>query len=46
MNEAQTYQKLDPIMTDAGKEEYEVEEIINHRKRHCGRTIKIEYLIL
>ena len=35
-----------PIMTDAGKEEYEVEEIINHRKRRHGRTTKIEYLIL
>ena len=33
-------------MTDAGQEEYEVEEIINHRKRHRGRTTKIEYLIL
>ena len=33
-------------MTDAGQEEYEVEEIINHRKRHRGRTAKIEYFIL
>ena len=46
MNEAQTYQKPDPIMTDASQEEYEVEEIINHRKRRHGRTTKIEYLIL
>ena len=45
-NEARTYQKPDPIMTDAGREEYEVEEIINHRKRCRGRTTKIEYLIL
>ena len=46
MNKAQTYQKPDPIMTDAGEEEYEVEEIINPRKCHQGRTTKIEYLIL
>ena len=45
-NEAQTYQKPDAIMTNASQEEYEVEEIINHRKRHRGRTTKIEYLIL
>ena len=38
--------KPDPIMTDVGQEEYEVEEIINHRKRRRGRTTKIEYLIL
>ena len=44
-NEARTYQKPDPIMTNAGQEEYEVEEIINHRKRRRGRTTKIEYLI-
>ena len=45
-NEARTYQKPDPIMTDAGQEEYEVEEIINHRKCRRGRTTKIKYLIL
>ena len=45
-SEAQTYQKPYPIMIDAGQEEYEVEQIINHRKRHRGRTTKIEYLIL
>ena len=33
-------------MTDAGQEEYEVEDIINHRKRRCGRSTKIEFLIL
>ena len=33
-------------MIGAGQEEYEVEEVINHRKRRCGRTTKIEYLIL
>ena len=38
--------KPDPIMTDVGQEEYEVEEIINHKKRHRSRTTKIEYLIL
>ena len=41
-----TYQKPDPIMIDASQEEYEVEEILNHRKRRRGRTTKIEYLIL
>ena len=45
-NKAQTYQKPDPIMTNARQEEYEVEEIINHRKRRRGRATKIEYLIL
>ena len=33
-------------MTHVGQEEYEVEEIINHKKRCHGRTTKIEYLIL
>ena len=37
-------EKPDPIMTDAG-EEYEVEEILNHRKQRCGRKTTIEYLI-
>ena len=40
MNEARTYQKPNPIMIDAGQEEYEVEEIIHHRKRCRGRTTK------
>ena len=35
-NEARTYQKPDPIMIDTGQEEYEVAEIINHRKRRRG----------
>ena len=33
-------------MTVVGQEEFEVEEIINHRKRRRGRRTKIEYLIL
>ena len=41
-----TYQKPNPIVTAVGQEEFEVEEIINHRKRHHGRRTKIEYLIL
>ena len=45
-NEARTYQKPDSIMIDADQEEYEVDEIINHRKHRRGRTTKIEYLIL
>ena len=32
--------------TDTSQEEYEVEEIINHRKCRGGRTTKIGYLIL
>ena len=32
-----TYQKLDPIITVAGEEEFEVEEIINHHKRRRGK---------
>ena len=31
-NEERTYQKLDPILTATREEEYEFEEIINHRK--------------
>ena len=45
-NETRTYQKPDPIVTDVGQEEYDIEEIINQRKRRHGRTTKIEYLIL
>ena len=45
-SEDRTYQKPDPILTIAGEEEYEVEEIINHRTRHRGRHIGREYLIL
>ena len=39
------YEKPDPIITATGKEEFEVEEIINHQKRRHGRTTKIEYFI-
>ena len=46
MNEDRTYQKPDPILIAAGEEEYEVEEIINHRTRRCGRHVVREYLIL
>ena len=41
-----TYRKPDPIITVAGEEEFEVEEIINHQKRRRGRQTKIKYLIL
>ena len=45
-NETRTYQRPDPILTTAGEEEYEVEEIINHRTRRRGRQVIREYLIL
>ena len=45
-NKTRTCQKPDPIVTAAGQEEFEVEEIINHCKRRRGRKPKIEYLIL
>ena len=32
-----TYQKHDPVMTSTGEEEFEVEEIINHRKCRRGK---------
>ena len=40
-----TYHKPDPVITAAGGEEYEVEEIINHRRRRHGQQTNIEYLI-
>ena len=46
MNEDRTYQKPDPILTAAGEDEYEVEEIINHGTRRRGRHVIREYLIL
>ena len=46
MDETRTYQKPDPIVTTVGHEEFEVEEIINHRKHRRGRRTKIQYLIL
>ena len=45
-NESRTYQRPDPVLTTAGEEEYEVEEIINHRTRHRGRQVIRKYLIL
>ena len=41
----QRYEKPDPVITTAGKKEFEVEEIGNHRKRRRGRETNIEYLI-
>ena len=41
-----TYKKPDPVITAAREEEFEIEEIINHQKRRCGKTTKMEYLIL
>ena len=39
------YRKPGPIVTTASDEEFEVEEIINHRKRRRGKKTTIEYLI-
>ena len=39
------YSKPGPVVTAAGEEEFEVEEIINHRKRRRGKKTTIEYLI-
>ena len=39
------YSKPDPIVTSEGIEEYEIEEIVWHRKRRRGRHTKIEYLV-
>ena len=41
-----TYMKPEPIIIASGEPEYEVEEIINHRKRRRGKRTKIEYLIV
>ena len=43
---ARTYEKPEPIIVDKGAEEFEVDEIINRRKRKCGKKTKIEYLIV
>ena len=43
---ARTYEKPGPVIVDEGAEEFEVDEIINHRKRKRGRKTKIEYLIV
>ena len=41
-----TYTKPEPIISASGESEYEVEEVINHRKRRRGKRTKIEYLII
>ena len=43
---ARTYEKPGPVIVDEGAEEFEVDEIINHRKRKRGRKTNIEYLIV
>ena len=43
---ARTYEKPGPIIVSKGTKEYEVDEVINHRKRKRGRKTKIEYLIV
>ena len=44
---ARTYEKPGPVIVGEGEEEFEVDEIINHRKRKRGRKQnKIEYLIV
>ena len=43
---ARTYEKPGPVLVDQETEEYEVDEVINHRKRKRGRKMKIEYLIV
>ena len=41
-----TYTKLGSIISTSGEPEYEVEEIINRRKRRHRKRTKIEYLIV
>ena len=43
---ARTYEKPGPVIVGEGTEEFEVNEIINHCKRKCGRKTKLEYLIV
>ena len=44
---ARTYEELGPVIVDEGAEEFEVDKIINNRKRKRGRkATKIEYLIV
>ena len=45
-NATRTYEKPGPIIVGEGTEEYEVDEVINHRKRKRGKKTKIEYLIV
>ena len=44
MNEERRYSKPGPIITSEG-EEFEVDEIVRHRKRKRGKKTKIEYLV-
>ena len=39
------FRKPGPVTTTASEEEFEAEEIINHRKRRRGKKTTIEYLI-
>ena len=41
-----TYEKPGLVIVDKGTKEYEVDEVINHRKRKRGRKTKKEYLIV
>ena len=45
-NAARTYEKPEPIIINEGAEEFEVDKIINRRKRKRGKKTKIEYLIV
>ena len=46
-DETRTYEKPGPVIVGDGNEEFEVDEIINHRKRRRGRKFnKIEYLVV
>ena len=44
MKEERQYSKPGPIITPDG-EEYEVEEIVRHRKRRRGKQTTLEYLV-
>ena len=44
-SECRKYSKPDPIVTPEGAEEYEVDEIVQHRKRRRGKQTKLEYLV-
>ena len=46
-DETRTYEKPGPVIVGDGNEEFEVDEIINHRKRKRGRKFnKTEYLVV
>ena len=44
-SESRKYSKPGPIITTEGAEEYEVDEIVKHRKRRRGKQTKVEYLV-